>query len=183
MNLELSNCRIRSWRPGDAASLQRYADNRQIWINLRDIFPHPYTLENARFFLDLMAKEQPPATFAISTDSEAIGCIGLRLGPDVHRRTAELGYWLGEPFWGRGIMTEAVRAFTAWAFPHFDLVRIYAEPFANNAASIRLLEKASFTCEGRLRAHIFKDGQILDAFLYAKLRDDELVKVLSEPKL
>jgi [ribosomal protein S5]-alanine N-acetyltransferase len=183
MNLELSNCRIRSWRPDDGASIQRYANNRRIWINVRDIFPHPYTSENARFFLDLMANEQPPATFAIATDSEAIGCIGLRLGADVHRRTAELGYWLGEPFWGRGIMTEAVRAFTAWAFPRFDLVRIYAEPFANNAASIRLLEKASFTCEGRLRAHVCKDGQILDAFLYAKLREDELVKVPSEPKL
>jgi [ribosomal protein S5]-alanine N-acetyltransferase len=127
-------------------------------------------------------KRSRPPHLRFATDSEAIGCIGSRLGADAHRRTAELGYWLGEPFWGRGIMTEALPAFTAWAFPQFDLVRIYAESFANNAASIRLLEKASFTCEGRLRAHVFKDSQILDALLYAKLRDDELVKVLSEPK-
>ena len=183
MNLQLKNCRIRPWRADDAASLQRHANNRKIWLNVRDIFPHPYTLANAHFFLDLMARETPRATFAIANESEAIGCIGLRLGADVHRRTAELGYWLGEPFWGRGIMTEAVRALTAWAFPHFDLVRIYAEPFANNAASIRLLEKASFTCEGRLRAHVLKDGQILDAFLYAKLRGDEVVKFPSGTKL
>ena len=130
----------------------RYADNRRIWINLRDVFPHHYTLADARFFLELMATEKPQTTFAIATASEAIGCIGLRLGADVHRRTAELGYWLGEPFWGRGIMTEAVGAFTPRAFEWFDLVRIYAEPFASNASSIRVLEKAGFACEGRLRA-------------------------------
>src|SRR5262245_53470514 len=116
MNLQLKNCSIRPWRADDATSLQRYANNRNIWINLRDIFPHPYTLENAHFFLDLVAKENPLATFAIATDSEAIGSIALRLGVDVHRRTAELGYWLAEPFWGRGIMTEAVGAFTSEAF-------------------------------------------------------------------
>ena len=174
MNLQLGKCRIRPWRVEDTASLQRYANNRRIWIKLRDIFPHPYTLENARFFLDLVAKENPPTTFAIATDSEAIGCIGLRLGADVHRKTAELGYWLGEPFWGRGIMTEAVRAFTLQAFADFDLVRIYAESFANNEASVRVLQKAGFIYEGRLRAHAFKDGQVLDALVYAKLRDDRV---------
>jgi len=171
MNLELKTCHIRPWHADDAVALQRYADNRKIWINLRDIFPHPYTLENAHSFLDLVAREKPPATFAIATDSGAIGCIGLRLGADVHRRTAELGYWLGEPFWGHGIMTEAVRAFTAQTFADFDLVRIYAESFASNAASARVLQKAGFTYEGRLRAHVFKDGQVLDALVYAKLRD------------
>jgi len=172
MNLELKTCRIRPWQPEDAAALQRYADNRRIWINLRDIFPHPYSLANAQFFLDLVAKENPLHTFAIASQSEAIGCIGLRLGADVHRRTAELGYWLGEPFWGHGIMTEAVRAFVAQAFTDFDLARIYAESFASNDASVRVLQKAGFTCEGRLRAHVIKDGQVLDALVYAKLRDD-----------
>jgi len=172
MNLELKTCRIRPWCTDDAASLQRCANNRKIWANLRDIFPHPYTLENARFFLDLVAKEQPPTTFAIATDSEAIGCIGLRLGADVHRRTAEMGYWLAEPFWGRGITSEAVSAVTSRAFDQFDLVRIFAEPLAGNTASIRVLEKASFSYEGRLRSHVLKDGQILDALVYAKLRDD-----------
>ncbi len=171
MNLKLKSCSVRPWRLDDAASLQRYANNRNIWINLRDIFPHPYTLENARFFLDLVARENPLTTCAIATESEAIGCIHLRLGMDVHRRTAELGYWLGEPFWGRGIMTESVSALTSEAFQRFDLVRIYAESFATNDASVRVLQKAGFTCEGRLRAHVFKDGKVLDALLYAKLRD------------
>ena len=165
----LKTCRIRPWRKEDAVSLQRHADNRRIWLNLRDVFPHPYTIANAEFFLELVAKEEPLATFAIATESEAVGCIGLRLGVDVHRQTAELGYWLGEPFWGRGMMTEAVAAFTAEAFRRYDVVRIFAEPFATNTASIRVLEKAGFTCEGMLRANVIKDGKILDTFLYAKL--------------
>jgi ribosomal-protein-alanine N-acetyltransferase len=169
MELKLKNCCIRPWRMEDAASLQRYADNRRIWLNLRDIFPHPYTTANAEFFLELVAKEEPLATFAIATESEAVGCIGLRLGVDVHRKTAELGYWLGEPFWRKGMMTEAVAAFTAEAFRRYDLVRIFAEPFASNAASIRVLEKCGFACEGRLKANVLKDGKILDTFLYAKL--------------
>ena len=172
MNMELKTCCIRPWRPDDGAALQRHADNRNIWINLRDIFPHPYTLENAHFFLDLVARENPRATFAIASESEAIGCIGLRLGTDVHLRLAELGYWLGELFWGRGIMTEAVRAFASRAFADFDLVRIFAESFASNGASARVLEKAGFIYEGRLRAHVTKDGQLQDALVYARLRND-----------
>ena len=172
MELKLKTCCIRPWRQEDAVSLQLYADNRRIWLNLRDQFPHPYTMANAEFFLGLLAKEEPLATFAIATESEAVGCIGLRLGVDVHRKTAELGYWLGEPFWGRGMMTEAVAAFTAEAFRRYELVRIFAEPFASNTASIRVLEKAGFACEGRLRANVIKDGKILDTFLYARLREE-----------
>ena len=110
---------VRPWRADDAQALQRHANNRNIWLNLRDIFPHRYTIENAQGFLAFIAQEQPPATFAIATATEAIGCIGLRMGEDVHRRTAELGYWLGEAFWGRGIMTEAVSAFTKLAFENY----------------------------------------------------------------
>ena len=176
MDLKLSRCHLRPWCADDGLALQRYADNRRIWINLRDLFPHPYTLANAHLFLELMAAEKPQTTFAIATESEAIGCIGLRLGADVHRRSAELGYWLGEPFWGRGIMTEAVGAFTARAFDDFDLVRIYAESFASNDASVRVLQKTGFAYEGRLRAHVFKDGQLLDALVYARLRGDGAVE-------
>lgn len=155
----------------DAVAIQRYANNGKIWINLRDLFPHPYTLENARVFLDCVLKENPrTAAFAIATDSEAIGCIGLRLGTDVHRKAAELGYWLGEPFWGRGIMSEAVQEFTRWAFEVFDLQRIFAEPFDTNKASARVLEKAGFVCEGRMQANVFKDGKVLDSFIYARVR-------------
>ena len=171
MKLELKSCVIRSWLLEDAASVQRYADNRKIWLNLRDMFPHPYSLENARGFLQYVTSENPQTTFAIANGTEAIGCIGLQFGRDVHRKSAELGYWLGEPFWGRGIMTEAVRAFTDRAFELFDLQRIFAEPFANNTASARVLEKAGFVCEGRLRSNVFKNNQCLDSFLYARVRE------------
>jgi [ribosomal protein S5]-alanine N-acetyltransferase len=171
MELKLQSCVIRSWRVSDAVAVQRYANNRKVWLRLRDLFPHPYTLEDAHAFLGHVTNETPATTFALATPEEAIGCIGLRLGSDVHRKTAELGYWLGEPFWGRGIMSEAVAAFAPWAFETFDLARIYAEPFATNSASARVLSKAGFVCEGRLRASIFKDGQQLDSFLYARLRE------------
>jgi RimJ/RimL family protein N-acetyltransferase len=94
------------------------------------------------------------------------------MGHDIHCKAAELGYWLGESFWGRGIISEAVTAFTDYAFGTFDLQRIYAEPFAINRASARVLEKAGFVCEGRLRASVFKDGNRLDSFLYARVRED-----------
>ena len=172
MELKLQSCVIRSWRESDAVAIQRHANNRRIWIQLRDLFPHPYSLENARTFLGHVMTETPATTFALATPSEAIGCIGLRLGSDVHRKNAELGYWLAEPFWGRGIMAQALTFFTPWAFDTFGLERIYAEPFATNLASVRVLEKAGFICEGRLRASIFKDGQLLDSFMYARLRND-----------
>jgi RimJ/RimL family protein N-acetyltransferase len=98
------------------------------------------------------------------------GGIGFRLGDDVHRHTAEVGYWIGESFWGRGIMSEAVAAFTDFCFNTFPLRRIYAEPFANNPASVRVLEKAGFVYEGRLKNNVIKNGQLLDSLLYAKTR-------------
>jgi ribosomal-protein-alanine N-acetyltransferase len=151
--------------------VQYYANNRNIWLNLRDAFPHPYTLDDAHTFLRHVMNEKPTTTFAIAMPSEAIGCIGLQIGRDIHCKTADLGYWLGEPFWGQGIMSEAVAVFTRCALGAFNLDRIYAEPFANNRASARVLEKAGFVCEGRLRASIFKDCKRLDAFLYAHVRD------------
>ncbi len=171
VHLKLRSALIRPWSAGDAAALQRYANNRNIWINLRDVFPHPYTLEDAGKFLTHVAQEIPQTTFALATSAEAIGCIGLLLGSDVHCKTAELGYWLGEPFWNRGIMSDAIAQFTRYAFEAFDLLRIYAESFEGNSASARVLEKAGFVCEGRLRAGVFKDGKMLDSFLYACVRD------------
>jgi RimJ/RimL family protein N-acetyltransferase len=170
MKLELKTCVIRPFNETDAESVCRYADNRKIWMNVRDLFPHPYTLEIAKAFLEFVSRENPLKTFAIATETEAIGCIGLRLGEDVHRKSAELGYWLGEPFWGQGIVSEAVRAFVAAAFERFDLNRIYAEPFATNRASARVLEKAGFALEGTLRANVIKNGEILDSLLFAKVR-------------
>src|SRR5207253_7144773 len=104
MQLELKQAIIRPLTETDAPAIQRYANNRNIWLNVRDIFPHPYALEHAQGFIKFLSTQNPITNFAIAIDTEAIGCIGLRLGEDVHRKTAELGYWLGEPFWGRGIV-------------------------------------------------------------------------------
>jgi RimJ/RimL family protein N-acetyltransferase len=162
---------IREWIAQDATALVRYANNRHIWQNLRDGFPHPYTPADAASFLAMVRHQDPATFFALATPGEAIGGIGIALGSDVHCLTAELGYWLGEPFWGRGIMTETVRRFTGFVFEHFDVVRIHAEPYAYNPASCRVLEKAGFVLEGRMRSSVFKDGQIADQFLYALLQE------------
>ncbi len=169
MSIPTSYGEIRPWRGGDAGALLKYADNRRVWLNLRDGFPHPYTAADAQAFLEMAARQVPTTFFALATRDEAIGGIGLSLNRDVHRLTAELGYWLAEPFWGRGIMTETVSRFSEHAFATFGLVRIYAEPYAGNAASCRVLEKAGYVLEGRLRNNVIKDGRILDQFLYARL--------------
>ena len=168
MHLLLKSCTIRPWRLDDAESLARHANNRKVWLGLRDIFPHPYTTDDAREFLLKTTTAQPATNFCIEVNRTAVGGIGTHPGEDVHRHTATLGYWLGEEFWGRGIMTEAVTAVTAFCFDNFALRRISAEVFANNPASVRVLEKAGFSVEGRLKNNVIKDGQILDSLLFAR---------------
>lgn len=160
---------IRDWREDDAASIAQYANNKKIWINLRDAFPHPYTLADAEAFLSKVMRMEPRTYFAIASDLEAIGSIGLMPENAVIRFTAELGYWLAEPFWGNGIMTEAVSALSEYAFEELGLRRIFAEPYTTNAASARVLEKSGFILEGIMRAAVFKDRRILDQYLYTKL--------------
>jgi len=170
MRIKFGEYRIRDWAMEDASAIVRYADNRNISMWLRDRFPSPYTLYDAEAFLLAIAQQNPRTAFAVATNREAIGGIGLEFGRDVHRFTAELGYWLGEPFWGQGIMTEAVRHFSDWAFAHLELHRIHANVFSGNISSARVLEKAGFQCEGRLRASVFKHGRILDQLVYAKVK-------------
>ena len=117
-----------------------------------------------------MMQMDPRTVFAIATADEVIGCIGQMPGEDVHRFSAEMGYWLAEPFWGRGIMSEAVERFTEYAFAEFGLNRIFAEPYVGNEASARVLEKAGYVCEGVMRANVLKDGKVMDQYLYAKVR-------------
>ena len=136
-------------------------------MQLRDRFPFPYELEHARTFVSWVTSQPSPTVWAIEVDGEAVGGIGVELHTDVERVSAEIGYWLGEPLWGRGIATEALSAVTAEAFVRFDLTRIYAVPFADHAASVRVLEKAGYTLEGRLRQSAVKDGKIRDQLLYA----------------
>lgn len=171
MVISLGNFLIRNFAQADALSLSRYADNPKIAINLRDAFPSPYTLVDAENFLARVSSQSTITTFAIATENEAIGSIGLMIGQDVHRFSAELGYWLAEPFWGKGIMSSAVVTVVQYGFESLRLNRIYAEPYHTNPASIRVLQKAGFEYEGRMRANVVKKGKILDQLLYAIIRN------------
>ena len=170
MEIPLSQCVLRPWQSGDEASLVKHANNRNIWRNVRDRFPYPYTMEHALTWIELSKHVQPVTNFAIVVDGAAVGGIGLILKDDIYSRSAEIGYWLGEEFWGRGIVTEAVRALTDWAFLNFDLCRIYAGVFEWNPGSMRVLEKAGYQLEARLRKRVTKDGQTIDELVYAVIR-------------
>ena len=167
MELPLTSCVVRSWRMGDADALVRYGDNYKIWLNLRDAFPHPYTLHDAREFIKSLRTRTPETAFAIAVNGEAAGGVGFVLRHDVERVSAEIGYWLAEPFWGRGIATQALIAVTDYAIATHQLTRVYAVPFASNTASCRVLEKAGYTLEARLRRSAIKNGVIADQMQYA----------------
>ena len=164
---------LRLWRLSDAAALPGLIGDPAVQRNLRDGLPFPYTEADARTFLTAMLAAGPEGTFpfAIAWDDVAIGSLSLLRQGNLHRRTAELGYYLGRAYWGRGIMTWAVEAACQWAFAHTDLLRIYAMPFARNLPSCRVLEKAGFQLEGTLRQNAVKDGEVLDMKLYARLRE------------
>ena len=167
MEMKLRHCDVRSWRQEDAVSLAHWANDRSVWLNLRDAFPHPYGVEDARTFIARSSGARPETNFAIAVGGEAVGGIGYRVHGDVERVSAEIGYWLGAPFRGRGITTEALRAVTAHAIRDHGLTRVYAVPYAGNDASVRVLEKAGYALEGRMRRSAIKDGKILDQLLYA----------------
>ena len=171
MEIKLDNCTIRSWKREDADSVAGYADNRQIWLNLRDAFPHPYSLADAQSFIENCLARKPETLFCIAGDGKAIGSIGFSIHTDVERFSAEIGYWLAEPFWGRGIMTDVLKAITEYALSAHGLHRIYALPYEWNPASMRVLEKVGYQCEGRMRHSAFKDNQLIDQFLYAFTRE------------
>ena len=170
MRLTLDSCVVRDWSRDDLQPLVRHANNRGIWLNLRDRFPSPYTEAAGRDFLAFASQQSPVTMWAIEVDGEAAGGIGLVFLTDVERVSAEIGYWLGEPFWGRGIMTAVVRAVTTEAFGQTELQRIFALPFADNVGSIRVLEKAGYALEGRLRQSAIKNGVIRDQLMFAAYR-------------
>lgn len=167
MRLILERCEVRSWAPSDVPSLVSHANNRNVWINLRDRFPHPYSASDGRAFIRMTRKTQPETNFAIAVDDRAVGGIGFALQGDVDRVSAEIGYWIGEALWGRGIGTEALIAVTRYAIEQHRLTRVFAVPFAYNTASCRVLEKAGYVLEGRLRRSAIKDGAIVDRLQYA----------------
>ncbi len=171
MVFHLGRCTIRSWRSNDVAALARHANNRKIWRNVRDRFPHPYTPAHALEWVRTAPMAEPETHFAIAVGEEAVGGIGLALGSDIQKRCAEIGFWLGEAYWGRGIATEAVAGLTAWTFKELDVHRLQAGVLAWNPASMRVLEKAGYEREACLRGAAFKDGHILDLIIYATLRE------------
>ncbi|MCB1095544.1 MAG: GNAT family N-acetyltransferase [Verrucomicrobiae bacterium] len=166
----LRTCTLRALDAGDAESIARYANNPNIARNLRDHFPSPYSLADAREFLKLVSESDRAVHFAIEVSGEAIGVMGVHRRDDVHRLTAEIGYWIGEPFWGRGIATEAVIAVTDDLFETTDLVRLDAIVYSWNPASSRVLEKAGYTREALLSSYVIKNDQVLDGRLYARTK-------------
>lgn len=167
MHIQLKQCEVRSYLETDAVSLAQYADNRKVWLNLRDAFPHPYTVSDAQAFISKALTMQPETMFAIAVEDKAVGGIGFNLHGDVERVSAEIGYWLGEEFWNRGIMTEALKAVTQYAVKEHDLTRVYALPYEWNHASFRVLEKAGYVLESCMRRSAVKVGRIIDQRLYA----------------
>jgi [ribosomal protein S5]-alanine N-acetyltransferase len=147
--------------------LAEYANDRSIWQNLRDTFPHPYTAQDAEYFLALAADNQCDLHLAFAVDGVAVGSIGVHFKSDVRRCSAEIGYWLARPYWGSGLATVAVQAVSAYVLAHFDVCRLYAVVFEPNVASARVLEKAGFALEATMRKSVVKDGLMLDSKLYA----------------
>jgi ribosomal-protein-alanine N-acetyltransferase len=166
-------CRLRPFRMEDADSLTRHAHNRKIAARLRDRFPFPYTKQDAKRFLSAVTKRDEHSTefvLAIEVDGEAVGGIGVILGTDIERVSGELGYWLGEEYWGRGIVTAAIRQFAPWAMERFSLTRLHADTFHDNPASARVLEKAGFVRESVKRRAAIKHDEIKDLNVYVMLR-------------
>jgi ribosomal-protein-alanine N-acetyltransferase len=170
MNLDCGTCLVRDWRSADKAALQRLADNRRVWINLSHRFPHPYTEADADSWLERLARQPLATNWALEVEGEFAGGIGIEPGEGIFSRCARFGYWLGEPHWGRGIMSAAVRATSDYILDTTELVRLEAPVFEWNPPSMRVLEKAGFVREGWMRKSIFKDGKIIDAVLYARVR-------------
>ncbi len=176
---------FRAWRASDAKDLAAALSNPNILNNLRDGIPYPYTEGDAASYISAMQKADPNTTFAyaITLEDRAVGSIGIFRQGNIHGRTAELGYYLAEEYWGTGIMTEAVRRICKRIFAETDILRIYAEPFSYNTASRRVLEKAGFCYEGLLRRNAVKHGRVEDMALYALTKGETRIKRLSFDEL
>jgi RimJ/RimL family protein N-acetyltransferase len=170
MRLDLDLCVVRPWAASDLDSLVRHANDPDVARHLRDRFPHPYGRDHGVRFLTALMRARRPTVWCIDVGGDCAGAIGIEVGQDVERVSAEIGYWLGQPFWGRGIGSAVLTSVTAEVLRTFDLQRVYAMPFAENAASIRILEKAGYLLEGRLRRSAIKNGRIVDQLLYARYR-------------
>jgi len=164
---------LRPWSIKDAEHLAVIANNKNIADSLRDGFPHPYSLSDAHNWLNsIIPINEPPRFFAIISENILTGSIGIVTKEDIYRKNVEIGYFLAQDFWGKGIVTKAVKAATAYAFSIFDIVRVYAEPYADNPGSRRVLEKAGFKCEAVFKNYVIKNGIIKDSCIYSVLKED-----------
>lgn len=163
---------LRKWRNSDAESVAKYANNINVANNLRNVFPHPYTIEDAKWYVNSCANndESCQCTRAIVVNGEAVGSIGIFIKDDVYCKSGEIGYWLGEPFWNKGIVSEAIKQICDLVFQKYDVVRIFSEPYARNIGSRKVLEKAGFELEGVLKKSVYKNGVILDSCIYSLIK-------------
>ena len=169
------NCKIRKWKLTDAKDIAVALSNKKIQDNLRDGLPYPYSEQDGIDFISSMlsANEDETFAFAITLDDKVIGSIGVFRQQNIHRQTAEMGYYIAEEYWGKGIMTDAVKQICEYVFKNSDILRIYAEPFAYNIGSCRVLEKAGFQYEGTLRSNAVKNGKVIDMKMYSLLREEQ----------
>lgn len=167
------NCTIREWRLEDKNYLHKILNNKNILDNLRDGIPYPYVEKDAEDYIRAMLSADKNTTFAfaVTVDDIPVGSIGVFRCDNIHNRTAEMGYYIGEPYWGNGYATSAVNQVCEYVFDTTDIIRIFAEPFASNKASCRVLEKAGFVLEGTLRCNAVKNGEILDMNMYSKIKE------------
>jgi [ribosomal protein S5]-alanine N-acetyltransferase len=163
-------CKLRYLKKEDLELLSVYANNPKIAANLRDGFPYPYTIENARFYYNMVKSAEQESNFVIEYLGEFSGMIGLNKLTDVYRKSAEIGYWLAEPFWNKGIVTKAVISMVNWGWANMDIVRIHTGVFAYNKASARVLEKAGFTFECEFKNSIYKNGNFTNELRYSLLK-------------
>ncbi|MGI4751643.1 MAG: GNAT family N-acetyltransferase [Janthinobacterium lividum] len=171
MELEGSGFNLRSWKSGDEVSLLKYADNPKVSAYLENRFPSPYTAVDARFWVDTqLLQPEPVINAALVIKEEVAGGIGIILQSDIYCKNARIGYWLGEPFWGKGIMSEALALFTGYIFDQFEVRRIYAGVFGSNPASAKVLQKAGYQQEALFKKALFKNDLYDDELIFAKLR-------------
>jgi len=165
----MDDVQLRAWRKEDASALASIANNKKIWLNVRDRFPHPYTLNDAFEWIRHTALQRPTQNFAIVYNGKIAGSAGVLIKEDVYRKSIEVGYFIGEPYWGKGIATKSVALLLSYIEKQFEVVRVYAEVFEHNKASMRVLEKAGFELEGIRKKAVVKNHVIMDDHVWVKL--------------
>jgi RimJ/RimL family protein N-acetyltransferase len=173
MEISFEGVLLRPWTLSDAEALALIADDINVADNLRDVFPHPYSLNDAISWLsNFIPKNDPPVYFAIIYENQLAGSIGITLKTDIYRKNVEIGYFVAQKYWGKSLATKAIKAVTSYAFRTFDIVRVYAEPFADNPASRRVLDKAGFTMEAVFKNYVIKNGIIKNSCIYSVLKEN-----------